>query len=197
MKVPVQITFRNLESSDAVVSNLHERIAWLEHFSDKIISCHIVVEKPHKHHQRGNLYHVRINLRLPGAELVISREPSAHKAHKDIYVTIHDAFDEARRELEDYVRKHRKDVKHLSTPLHAYVIRLIREDGGYGFIRTEDNRDLYFHSNSVLNGQFDQLELGTEVKYAEEMGEKGPQASTIEIVGKEGRHFRVALPKAS
>jgi len=140
----------------------------------------------------GNLYHVRIDIRLPGEELVISRGPSAHQAHKDVHVAIHDAFDEARREIEDYVRKRRKDVKHLSSPPHAYVVRLIREDGGYGFIRTEDGRDLYFHSNTVLNGQYDKLELGTEVRYAEEMGEMGPQASTVEIVGKEGRRFRVA-----
>jgi len=191
MKMAPQITFRHLDVSDSVKSNIQTRIAWLEQFSDQIISCHVVVERPHKHHRRGNLLHVRIDLRLPGRELVISRGPSAHKAHKDINVTIHDAFDEARRQLEDYARRRRKDVKHLDSPPHAYVIRLIRDDGGYGFIRTEDGRDLYFHSNTVLDDQYDQLELGTEVRYAEELGEEGPQASTVEVVGKEGRRFKV------
>jgi cold shock CspA family protein/ribosome-associated translation inhibitor RaiA len=197
MQTPVQITFRNLESSDAIMSNIQERTAWLEQFSDQIISCRIVVERPHQHHRQDNLYHVRIDLRLPGAELVISREPAAHMPHKNINITIHDAFDEARRELEDYVRRQRRDVKHIDSPPHAYVIRLIHEDGRYGFIRTEDDRELYFHSNTVLNGQYEQLEVGTEVKYAEEMGEEGPQASTVEIVGKSGRHFRTNLPRAS
>ena len=192
MKVPPQITFRHLRSSNAIVSNIRERIGWLEHFSNQIISCHVVVESPHRHHQRGNLFHVRIDLRLPGQEIVISREPSAHKAHKDIYVTIHDAFDEARRGLEEYVRRRRKDIKNHIAPPHAYVVRLMQEDGGFGFIRTEDGRDLYFHSNTVLNHQYDHLEVGTEVRYSEEVGEEGPQASTIEVVGKAGRRFRVA-----
>lgn len=192
MKVPVQISFRHLDSSNTVESVIHEKIAWLEHFCDQIISCHVVIEKPHEHHHRGNLFHVRIDLRLPGHELVISRGPGAHKAHKDIYVTIHDAFDEARRELEDYSRRRRVDVKNLSSPPHAFVVRLERDDGGFGFIRTADDREIYFHSNAVLNGQYDHLEIGSEVRFSEEMGEKGPQASTIEVVGKKHRRVRAA-----
>ncbi len=187
MKIPPQIAFRKIKRSEALMSNLHERIAWLEHFSDQIMSCHIIVEKPHNHHRQGNLFHVRINLRLPGAELIVNREPSAHKAHKDLKVTIHDAFDETRRKLEDYVRKHRQDIKHVSTSPHAYVVHLVEEDGGYGFIRTTDNRELYFHSNAVLKGHYDQLKLGSVVKYAEEMGEKGPQASTVILIKKESQ----------
>lgn len=190
MKVPAQITFRNLDSSDAVMLKIQERIGWLENYSNQIISCRVVIETPHKHHHRSNLYHIRIDLRLPGKELIISRGPEAHLAHKDIYVTIHDAFDEARREIEDYVRRRRREVKNHVSPPRAYVVRLIHDDGGYGFIRTEDGRDLYFHGHSVLNRQYDQLEVGTEVRYAEEAGEMGPQASTVEIVKKGGRNSR-------
>jgi len=192
MQVPVQITFRHLDSSTAVISKIHEKITWLERFSDQIISCRVVIEKPHHHHHQGNLFHVRIDLRLPGQELVISRGPPDHKAHEEIFVTIRDAFDEARREVEDYVRRRRVEVKHLSSPPHAFVVRLIIEDEEYGFIRTEDGRDLYFHRNAVLNNQFDLLKVGTEVRYSEEMGENGPQASTVEVAAKKNGCFRVA-----
>jgi cold shock CspA family protein/ribosome-associated translation inhibitor RaiA len=187
MQVHPQISFRNVTPSDAILTKVRERIGWLESYCDQMISCHVVIEKPHRRHRKGNLFHVRVRIRLPGSEVVVSRDPAAHGAYKDLYVTIHHVFDEARRKLEDSVRLRRREVKISESAPHAFVVRLVRDDGGYGFIRTLENRELYFHSHSVLNGKFDQLQIGSEVRFNEEMGENGPQASTIVLAGKEGK----------
>ena len=119
-----------------------------------------------------------IDMTVPGTELVVKRE-----SHEDIYVAIRDAFDAARRQLEDYARHQRGDVKtHESSP-HARVSKLFREEG-YGFLETPDGREIYFHRNSVLNGGFDPLEIGMEVRFAEEPGDEGPQASTVKLIAK-------------
>lgn len=115
MPIPLQVTFRNMTPSDALAAKIRERCADLERFCDQIMSCRVVVELHHRHHAQGNLYHVRITLRVPGAELVVGREPPEHHAHEDGYVAVRDAFDEIRRQLEDHVRQRRGDVKHHAT----------------------------------------------------------------------------------
>lgn len=134
MKHPLQITFRNMEPSDAVAARIEAEAARLETFHDRITRCHVIVEAPHRHHRHGELFHVRIDLGVPGAELVVGHEPSAHAtwvredgvrpskhleihpAHKDVYVAIHDAFDSARRQLQEHRRRQRGDVKtHVPT----------------------------------------------------------------------------------
>ena len=182
MKVPLQVTFKNMDRSDAVVSRIEERVARLERFYDGIISCRVIVSTPHRRHRLGNLYQLTISVRVPGGELVNHRNPEMAGQHKDIFVTIRDSFDGVQRELENYVRTRRGEVKHLETPPRGHVIRLIYEDGEYGFIETSDGRELYFNSRSVLMNHFDQLQIGTEIRFSEEMGEQGPQASTVEIL---------------
>ena len=182
MKVPLQITFKNLNRSDAVLLRIQERVAKLERFYAGIISCRVVVTAPHRRHRMGNLYQVIVDIRVPGEELVVQRNPSLARQHKDIFVAIRDSFVGAQRELEDYVRRRRGEVKHAETPPHGQVVRLVYEDGEYGFIRTSDGRELYFNSRSVLDNHFDQLTVGTEVRFSEEMGEEGPQASTVEMI---------------
>lgn len=142
-----------------------------------------MVEAQHRHHQAGNLYHARIDITVPGKELVVSREPHEHHSHADAYVAIRDAFNAARRQLESYVRQRRREVKvHAATP-YGRVSQLFVEEG-YGRIETPDHRDIYFNCNSVLNGDFEKLAVGAEVSFSEELGEDGPQASTVKLVGK-------------
>jgi hypothetical protein len=119
MTRPVQITFRNLDASPALEDAIRARVAWLETFHAGIVGCRVIVEIPHRHRKRGRPLHVRIELSLPGKDLVVSHEPtvsvtagdappkSAERsaARKDALVAIHDAFDVARRRLEDVVRR--------------------------------------------------------------------------------------------
>ena len=115
MNAQLRITFRHLESSPAVERKITERAAKLETYYDRIVSCHVIVEAPHRRHHQGGLFHVRIDLVLPGTTLVVDREPHEHHAHEDVMVAIRDAFDAARRQLEDYGRRQRAEVKTHTT----------------------------------------------------------------------------------
>jgi len=184
MQTPLQITFRDMESSAAVEANIREKAAKLEHYYDHIMSCRVMVEAPHGHHHQGRLYQVRIDLGVPDGELVVSHEHH-HKdsAHEDVYVAIRDAFDAMKRQLEDYSRKRRGKVKQHAAPDGGHVVSLHPEED-YGKLETPDGRVIYFHRNSVLKNAFDKLEIGSEVRYTEETGEQGPQASSVTLVGK-------------
>jgi len=182
MQLPLQITFRGMDPSPAVEARIREKASTLDRYCDHIMSCSVVVETPHKHRTKGNLYHVRIHVTVPEGELVVSKETHDDHAREDVYVVIRDAFNALRRQLEDRVRQVRGDVKLHETPPQGRVMKLVPEMD-YGIIETADNREIYFHRNSVLNNSFDQLELGSVVRFAEEMGEQGPQASTVTVLG--------------
>jgi ribosomal subunit interface protein len=183
MKLEPQITFRNMEPSEAMEQNIRERAEKLDRFHDQIMSCRVMVEAQHRHHHQGNVYHVRIDLTVPGEELVVSRDPGRDHAHEDVYVAIRDAFDAARRQLEDAGRRHRSQVKTHEAPAHGLIARLYQEEN-YGLIRASDGREIYFHRNSVVNADFDKLVTGEPVRFSEEPGDKGPQASTVIVEGK-------------
>ena len=123
MQMPIRITFRGLAPSPAIEERIHARAADLERFSDRITHCHVVVEAPHRHHHQGMLYHVRVDLTVPGAHLVVNRQPADHHAHEDVYVALRDAFDAARRQLEERVRRQRGAVK-----AHEPAVRPAAED---------------------------------------------------------------------
>jgi cold shock CspA family protein/ribosome-associated translation inhibitor RaiA len=188
MQLPLQVTFQHLPHSDEVEDIVYENASRLDGFCDQIMSCRVVVDMPHRHHRQGNLYQVRVDITVPGEELVVNREAGQHTQYKDLRVAIDDAFNTAARLLEDYARRHRLDVKaHQEAPAHARVAKVFPEVD-YGFLETLDGREIYFHRNSLVGADFDQLERGTEVAYVEEQGEKGPQASTVKPVG---RHHHV------
>ena len=106
MRIPLQVTARNLEMTDAIEAAVRKRAEKLEHFSDCITSCRVVVECPHRHHNKGLLYNIHIDLTLPGKELAITREPA-----EDMYLAIRDAFDVATRQVQTYMQKRNGQVK--------------------------------------------------------------------------------------
>ena len=183
MQTPLQITFRHMETSEALEANIREKAADLEKVYDNITSCRVVVETHHKHHRQGNLFHIRVDVNVPGSTLVVKREPDQHHAHEDVYVAVRDAFDAMRRQLEDYNRRQRGDIKTHEAPPHGRIIKLTPEEN-YGLIETSDGREIYFHRNSVTNAGFDALEVGNEVRFVEVAGDQGPQASTVTLQGK-------------
>ena len=187
MKIPLQITFRNMEPSDAVEARIRDKAANLEQFAKDIMSCRVIVEAPHKHHNKGNIYAVKIDITLPGDEIIADRNPKQDHAHEDVYVAIRDAFNAVRRQLEDYVRLRRNKVKTHKTLPHGHIKEIFRGED-YGVIDTQDSREIYFHRHSVINADFNQLEVGDSVHFSEEMGEQGPQASTVHV---EGKHHAV------
>jgi cold shock CspA family protein len=183
MRLPIQVSFHNLDHSDEIEEMIRAEAERLDGYCDRIMSCRVVVDVPHRHHKEGNFYQVRIDLKIAGAEIAVRREPAARGEYRAIDIAIREAFDEVRRQLEDRVRIVRGQVKAHAPVPHARVARLMPEDG-YGFLETPDGREIYFHEHSVLNGGFRALEVGAEVCYVEEQGEEGPQASTVRAVGR-------------
>lgn len=199
--VPTQITFRGLAHSDALEADIRERVTWLEQFYTGIVGCRVLVEVPHRHRHDGRHFHVRIEATVPGgAPIIVSHEPSLHGPLKDIEetahrkdseiesvhryarVAVHQAFDVARRLLQDFAREQRSAVKTHEVPAHGQVVELSTVEG-YGFIQADERR-IYFARASVLDGAFDDLVVGTPLAFVEEKGEKGPQASTVRVLGK-------------
>ncbi len=183
MKVPVTIAFQNLDRSDWIEEDVRGHLQKLEDFYDRITSCHVVVEAPHRHHKHGNLYRVRIVLSVPHRQLVVDDEKGDHPEHADLHVAIRDGFKALRRQLEDFVRDLRGDVKSHAVPQHGRVTQIFSEEG-YGFIETPEGRSIYFHRNSVSDSAFGELQLGTEVRFTEEAGDKGPQATSVHLAGR-------------
>ena len=178
-----QITWRDVQQSDAIEADIRDKIQKLEQFYDKIVTCKVAVEASHRRHHKGNLYRIHIVLEVPQQEIVVSRDPGEHHAHEDIYVTVRDAFDAARRQLQNYVDKRRGKVKQHAEHQVGRV-RMLNPEEDYGFLETADGREIYFHRNSLINMNFDGLAEGTEVYFVEEQGREGPQAMRASV----GKH---------
>lgn len=186
MQVPPQIDFQGMEVSPDMRARAAEWIDKLETRFGRITSCRVVIKAPGERHKTSGLYEVNIELALPdGRNVTVARTPPADERFQNARFALDEAFKRARRRLQDQARRLRGAVKvHAGSPIGT-VVDLHPEDG-FGFVRTADNRDVYFHRNSVLDGAFDKLEVGTRVIFNEEEGIKGPQASTVQIAGKHG-----------
>lgn len=179
MRIPLELTLRDIPESPAVEARIREKTAKLERFHDRITSCRITVESPQHRKRQGKLYSVHIDITVPGGgELVVNRAQD-----EDVYVAIRDAFNAATRQLEDHNRVRRGEVKRHDVHAPARVVRLYPAQG-YGFLETPDRREIYFHRNSVVDPGFDRLEVGAEVQYVEEQGLQGPLALQVTA----GRH---------
>jgi len=185
MQLPLQITFRHMDTSAALEARIRQRAEELDQFFDRIIGCRVVVECENRRRQQGNLFEVRIDLTIPGHEIVVGRERSSNHAHEDPHVAVRDAFDAARRVLEDHARRDRGEAKTHAVPDHGRVVRLLPEKD-CGFITAATGEEIYFHRNSVSGDAFDKLAIGSEVRFVAQAGESanGPQASTVVPLGK-------------
>jgi len=198
MLLPVQVTFRNIEDHAGLDDYVQKEATKLERFYSRISSCRVVVERQQRA-TSSKLFHVRIDLGVPNEELVVKHIPSLHGTledmqtqksrceaksvlvHKNPKRAIHEAFQEMGRQLQDYARRQEGVVKAKQGMQDAVVKEILPEEG-YGFLETDDGRAVYFHRASILDGHFPQLRVGTKVHFHEEMGEKGPQASTVKVV---------------
>jgi cold shock CspA family protein len=187
LEQPLEITFRDVERTSGLEKLIHREAAKLDKVHSNLIRFRIAVEKPHEFQRSGNPYRIRLEILAPKSpEIVVTRNPGAEEMHEPLEVVLKDAFKTARRLLKKLVAKQRGEVKiHPQQELTAVVEKLFPEEG-YGFLRTVDGQEIYFHRNSVLQEDFDRLEIGTGVNFFKEMGQKGPQASSVRIVDKPG-----------
>ena len=173
MQVPLQITLRDIDHSDAIEQRIRKKAQKLTQYSDQIISCQVVLESTQRHKHQGKLHNVRINLTLPGKELVVN-----HNEAEDLYVGIRDAFDDMMRQVEEAMRIRHGEIKAHPELLQGEVVRLFREDD-FGFIATPDGEEFYFNASNVVHPSFERLEVGTPVHFIEVMGDEGPQAHRV------------------
>lgn len=173
MIIPLHTIFRDIPQSDAIDAEVRKRAEKLDQFSSHIMHCEVTIEAAGKHKHQGRLYEARIDLTVPGAEIVISRN---HR-NEDVFVAIRDSFEAAVRKLQDYVRCRHREVKVHDVPCHGAVTKLFED--GYGFIETLDGREFYFHRDNLVYPNFDQIMVGVEVQFLEDAGGEGLQAKRV------------------
>ena len=179
METPAEIEFQGITAEPRIQEEIDRHITQLEKRFGRITSCRIVVRGPGETHRNANRFEIKIHLVLPDHKDVnVDYAPPADTRSTEVKTALNDAFKRARRQLQDRVRRMERLVKRHQPPPIGTVAR-IDPSGEFGFITTDDGREVYFHKNSVLNGGFAQLRPGSSVSFAEEEGEKGAQASTV------------------
>ena len=187
MRVPLEISYRGVEKTEYLEEIIREKAGKLERLSDNIIRCRVAVESPHQHQQSGRPFRVRIALTLPASpEVIITRDSSEGALHDDLPAVVNEAFDAAARQIKKLVQRQRGEIKSHPEQERVALVTKIFRDQGYGFILADDGREIYFHRNAVIQDDFERIEIGTGVRFTEEAGEEGPQASTVQIVDKPG-----------
>jgi cold shock CspA family protein len=195
MDRPIQVTFRNTPRYEAIEEVVRGEAQKLERYARRIVGCRVAVERPQRFQRQGSVYRVRLHINAGARRpIVVTREPLDSDMHDDLRTIVIGAFKAARRQLQSVVERQRGDAKPPHEP-RALVVRLFAEQG-YGFLKTTDGREIYFHRHSVLHDDFERLAVGTEVRFEEAEGDEGPQASTVQVVNKPGVRLPAVGPAA-
>ncbi len=183
MQIPLEISYRDIKKTDNIDNLIREKVNKLERVCDHMTSCRVAVERPQGTISDGSPFRIRIDMRVPpGHELIVERKPGEGSMSDSLEKVIRYAFDAAKKQLEKITQKQRSNVKlHPEQEVAAIVDRVFLEEG-YGFLRTINGREIYFHKNSVVNKDFDKMEAGMGVNFFEEQGDEGPQASTVHVI---------------
>jgi len=185
MQTPVEVDFRDITATPEIRASIAEHVAQLEQRFGRVTACRVEIKGPGAHHHTRGLYAVSIRLALPdGREVNIGRTPAADERYGDLNFALNNAFKRARRQLQDKVRRMQGHVKDHEGALPIGTVTRIDPGGEFGFLESADGREIYFHHNSVFDDAFSRLVKGTRVGFFEEAGEKGPQASTVKLLGK-------------
>jgi len=184
MQTQVEIDFQGMAAQQDIQDAVARQVRGLEERFGRITAGRVILKGPGGHHRTGGLFEINIRLALPeGREVNVGHTRQDDERYASLDFAINDAFKRARRQLQDRVRRLQGAVKlHEGQPVGTVV--KLDAVGECGFIESADGREIYFHRNSVLNGDFARLGLKARVAYVEEEGEKGPQASTVRVLRK-------------
>lgn len=186
MQVAPQIIFHDVARSEWVENYIVERLRKLERFAEGITSCRVTLAQEQASQHKGNRYSVLVEVRVPPQhDLAVKKQKEIQHWHTQLPALINLAFGAIERQLKRMAELRRNEQKsHDGEQPHGLVERL-NESEGYGFLRVVgDNRQFYFHRNAVLHGDFERLAVGTEVRFSPQEGDKGPQASSVQMVAK-------------
>lgn len=173
---PIQVTFRDLPYSQAVENDVYGYAEKLKLYFDRMIACSVVLTISQNHKHQGKLYNVRINVSAPGKEIVVTRQED-----EDLHVAIRDAFNALTRQVDEYIRVRRGDVKSHDLPLHGFVVRLFLDEG-FGFINGQDGNEYYFSITNVASTTIDHLAVGDAVQFLAEPSNDGLQARRVTVL---------------
>jgi len=180
MQTEPQVSFDDMPVDDAVRDAALEQVDKLEGFCPRITGCHVVVAQPNRHSRSGRLYSVRVDVLVPGGEVVVNRDHHLDHAHEDVLVALRDSFAAARRRVEDHVRRLRGVEKTHEPRAQGRIARLFPLHD-YGFIETADGREIYFHRHALSARDYRLVEVGSAVSFGEEAGDAGPQATFVQL----------------
>ncbi len=182
MRVPLEITFRNIRKTSQHEELIRIKSKKLEEFCDYIGSCRIVVEKNHKHQKIGRPFRVMLDINIPPKNIIVDNNSNRGEKHTTLDREIRNAFNVAIRQLKEFKKKQRINIKkHPQQEVQA-VVSMVSHSKYYGFLQTTDGRNVYFHRNSVLHRDFNRIHTVAGVRFSEEHGIKGPQATTVQII---------------
>ena len=183
MAINLEITYRDFPKPILAEERIAERVEKLERLFPRLQSLRIVSEQIQHSRHKGKLYQVRLDAVLPGGEVTVDKSHADKESHTDFFVAMRDSFNALESRLHTFADKKNLAVKHHDTPPHG-VVRAVFPD--HGFIRDAEGFEVYFHANSVVDGKFDDVQVGTEVRYAAVDNEsaKGPQATSVHVIGK-------------
>ena len=186
MQTAPELIFHDVDRSQWVENYILERVQRLDKFAEGITSCRVSLTQEQASHHKGNRYSLLVEVRTPpNHDLAAKKAKIVRDMHTQLPALINLAFGAIERQLKKTAQLRRGEVKHPEMTLHAVVEKLFEE--GYGFLRAlDDGRQIYFHRNSVLHGDFERLAIGTEVRFRPQEGDDGPQASSVQIVSKPG-----------
>jgi cold shock CspA family protein len=154
-------------------------ITRLERLAPDLVGVRVTLARRGARRETGDLYTVSLELTGPGRDVYVSRTAPLHTQSADLLTAIGEAFDTAQRRIVESHAVARGDVKSHEPMARGEVVELFPD---YGFIRTAEGRTVYFHRNSVLDDAWKALEVGAEVRFAEEAGEQGPQATSVTVL---------------
>ncbi len=184
MQTPVEINWNNMDPIPHISKRINDRVQRLEQFFGRITRCRVAVKAPHQRRRQGNQYEIRVVVTTPGGDLSINRRPGDDHAHFDLKVSIRDAFDAMERQLRRWKDEHSGRPEEAAAALQGRIGE-IDHNAGFGQIDTTDGRSIYFHSNSVVTGDFDKLSVGdaVELVVAPRDDAEGLHASTVRSIG--------------
>jgi cold shock CspA family protein/ribosome-associated translation inhibitor RaiA len=190
MEKPLQIVFKDTESSEFLEARVRERVDRLERYNAHVIGARVVIEVPHKSPGSGKVpLGVAVEVEVPGRKLVAKGVEEMRELKGDRTAILNRVFDAMERQLEDDSQLRRKDVKdHADFGEVGRVVRMF-PDQNYGFIEVAGSPDLYFTVNALQNLELSELEVGMEVfvTRATTEGPMGPQASSVRRIGEQVR----------
>ena len=177
MDVPPEIAFRNVEPTETLKALIQEGIASLEKVHPRLVSCRVMVEEVNR-----GFPHVRLDIGVPGKELVVNnKETPVDPSNRDVAAAIREAFDVARRQLREQRVRQSVDWKRRDRAPTGRILRLVMDSPSdrYGFLLSEDGREVYFHESSLHELVYDDLVEGMEIRFTETSGKEGANASSV------------------